>query len=130
MGAGHISDPGRDYGRISCNGVRELAHRYSWRYYNGVIPDGANVLHHCDNPRCVRPDHLFLGTQKDNIKDRDKKGRQRSPQGEQHGCSKLKEKDVAAIRATDGTLKEIAALFGICWQQVYHIKKRIHWRHI
>ncbi len=55
------------------------AHRVSWLLFNGPIPDDLEVLHHCDNPKCVRPDHLFLGTQKDNIHDCISKGRNYPP---------------------------------------------------
>ena len=57
------------YGQIRLSGKLTLAHRVSWTIHNGVIPEGLFVLHICDNPPCVRPDHLFLGTQKDNIRD-------------------------------------------------------------
>lgn len=51
------------------------AHRYSWKLHFGALPKGAHVLHHCDNPPCVRPDHLFTGTQADNMRDKARKGR-------------------------------------------------------
>lgn len=54
---------------------RTLAHRLSWQIANGSIPDGLQVLHHCDNGACIRPDHLFVGTQADNMRDMDAKGR-------------------------------------------------------
>jgi len=66
------------YGMLSIGGKFRLAHRYSWELFNGHIPDGLYALHHCDNPLCVRPDHLFIGTQKDNIMDMMAKGRHRS----------------------------------------------------
>ena len=67
------------YGQIRDEkGTYQSAHRISWRLHNGGIPDGLQVLHRCDNTRCVRPDHLFLGTQLDNIHDRDQKGRHRN----------------------------------------------------
>ena len=52
-----------------------LTHRFAWEFENGPIPDGMYVLHHCDNPPCVRPDHLWLGTREENNRDRDLKGR-------------------------------------------------------
>lgn len=67
------------YGRFMVTWRRViLAHRYSWELHNGLVPDGMVVCHHCDNPACVRPDHLFVGTQKDNIQDMLKKGRARN----------------------------------------------------
>jgi len=63
------------YGLIGTPKGNDRAHRVSWVMANGPIPDGLHVLHTCDNPLCVRPDHLFLGTNEDNIMDRIKKGR-------------------------------------------------------
>lgn len=63
------------YGRISRNGRQDYMHRISWEMANGPIPDGLCVLHRCDNPRCVRPEHLFLGTRGDNNRDTHTKGR-------------------------------------------------------
>ena len=63
------------YGVLYVEGKNILAHRLSWELENGSIPEGMQVLHHCDNPPCVRHDHLFLGTQADNIEDMCEKGR-------------------------------------------------------
>lgn len=71
------------YGAFQDEGRTLRAHRVSWELAYGSIPCGIQVLHHCDNPACVRPDHLFLGTGKDNMKDRDTKGRQAC--GDRHG---------------------------------------------
>ncbi len=60
-------------------GQKILAHRYSWTIHNGAIPDLLLVCHHCDNPSCVRPDHLFVGTHADNLADARNKGRLSSP---------------------------------------------------
>lgn len=63
------------YGRMRWRGRVQGAHRVSWFLMYGEIPDGMLVLHHCDNRGCVNPDHLFLGTNQDNIDDRERKGR-------------------------------------------------------
>ena len=63
------------YGRLRVDGVRMVAHRYSWEMHVGPIPEGMRVLHRCDTPTCVNPGHLFLGTQADNVADSVQKGR-------------------------------------------------------
>jgi len=80
------------YGRLWVGGHTVAAHRFAWELAYGPIPHGMQVCHHCDNRRCVRPDHLFLGTALDNARDRDTKGRQR-------GNLKLDAADKARIRA-------------------------------
>ncbi len=82
-------------------GAKELAHRVSWRIHRGVIPKGLNVCHHCDVTACVNPEHLFIGTQSDNLSDMTKKGRRKSPgaPGERNCKAKLSIEDVSWIRS-------------------------------
>jgi hypothetical protein len=96
------------YGQLQ-TGLKEPAHRVSWEINVGPIPEGLQVLHHCDNPPCVRPDHLFLGTQSDNIKDMWAKGRGQSG-------AILTVADVRAIRqgaALGQQMPEMAQTYGV-----------------
>lgn len=88
---------------------RVLAHRLSWTLHFGEIPEGLVICHHCDNPPCVRPDHLFIGTQEDNVRDMWRKGRGRTGRhdafvhtrrvsGERHHRAQLTDSEVAKIR--------------------------------
>ena len=113
-------------------GEIELTHRASWRIRVGEIPRNALVLHRCDNPRCVNPDHLFLGTQADNVADMWDKGRA-SPgisRGSDHGMSKLNEDLVREIRKSKETGPAIAARLEISTTTVYDVRNRRIWRHI
>jgi len=79
----------KGYGGMRLHGKMEKAHRVSWLIFWGAIPKGKHVLHHCDNPGCVNPTHLFLGTNADNMRDKTKKGRQ---------AKKLTDEEVKEIR--------------------------------
>jgi hypothetical protein len=67
------------YGQVKFEGSMQTAHRTSWILHNGPVPEKLCVLHKCDNPGCVNPEHLFLGTQRDNVHDAIKKGRHVNP---------------------------------------------------
>lgn len=84
------------YGKTYLGGKIIPAHRFSWTLANGPIPDGMFVCHKCDNPPCVRPDHLFLGTNADNMADCAAKGR--IARGEKNGAAKLTSSQVQEIR--------------------------------
>ena len=119
------------YGQISVGGKLKRAHRVAWEKENGSIPEGLYVLHHCDNPPCVNVDHLFLGTQADNMRDMSEKGRngmQRHPErsslykvrtvryGPDHHRFKLTDETILVIRqlARDGiSTREIGRRFKI-----------------
>ena len=119
------------------NGDNQIrAHRFSWEFHFGNIPEGVLVCHHCDNPSCVNPNHLFLGTIQDNINDKCKKGRADggSIKGEEHYFSKVTNKEVIRIRELYDTGKyfqrEIGELFGISRSNVGEIIRRKTWTHI
>lgn len=87
------------YGLLTANGrAGFLAHRYSYTINVGTIPEGLNVCHECDNPSCVRPDHLFVGDNRANAADRDAKGRQVVRHGEEFTHAKLTDEIVRQIR--------------------------------
>lgn len=118
------------YSRSERSSRGMYAHRVSWIMANGPIPDGANVLHKCDTPACVNPEHLFLGTQSDNMQDCKRKGRTCNYNGENHPQARLTESDVRAIRSDTRTQSQIALAYGITRGFVNSIKKRHAWKHI
>jgi hypothetical protein len=107
------------YGYTSLSGKGVRAHRASWEIHRGPIPDGLCVLHKCDNPPCVNPDHLFLGTQQDNMTDKYNKGRQNIPSGQAHYNCKLSISDRQFIKEyprthmKDGSGAKLAKMFGV-----------------
>ena len=113
-------------------GQIELAHRAAWRLLRGEIPTGMFVLHRCDNPACVNPSHLFMGSQSDNARDMWSKRRANpgTSIGEDHGMSKLTKTDVLAIRASTSSGVDLARQYGITPSTVVDIRKRRTWKHI
>lgn len=118
----------RGYGHFGVNGEVRDAHRVSYELYVGPIGDGLSVLHRCDIPSCVRPDHLFLGTQKENLEDMTVKGRRRTAKGEERRSSKLTATIAEKIRADKRTHREIAVAFGISKSQVGAIRLGLYWK--
>lgn len=107
------------------------AHIASWIIHFGHIPIGMNVLHHCDNPPCIRPQHLFLGTISDNTQDMISKGR--GLIGTKNGQCKLTDVDVVLIRKyrqSGASLNDLAEQFGVSFSNICSICTRASWRHI
>lgn len=125
--AGRGSD---GYGQIRLHGVRWKAHRLSWELHHGPIPDGLHVLHRCDNPRCVNPVHLWLGTDADNASDKAAKGR--STRGERNRWARITATQVREIRAYDGPLSQqrLGELYGISQAQIWKIRHGRAWLHL
>jgi hypothetical protein len=118
------------HGRFTMDSKNMQAHRAAWMLIKGEIPDGLCVLHRCDNPPCVNPRHLFLGTQLDNLKDRDDK--LRTARGQRGGRAKLTEQDVFLIRSAAGIVPQsaLATQFGVCQASISLIVHRKTWAHI
>lgn len=132
---GTVNDSGYGLFKIGWKKGQVRAHRYSWELANGKIPEGLFVLHKCDNPICVNPDHLFLGTQADNIKDMDEKGRRVSSRiarffGEDHPHSRLTEDQVRKIREDSRTQAVIAKDYGVGQMTISRIKTNTTWKHV
>ena len=117
------------YGQLWLNGNATCAHRLAWELANGPIPEGLCVLHHCDNPGCVNPSHLFLGTRIDNNHDRDEKGR--TPHGAKNGRARLTREEAREIRrlyeSGEYSQRELGERFGVSQQHVSGIARRKHW---
>lgn len=119
----------RGYGSIRYNGKMCIASRICYEIHHGPIPSGLCVCHTCDNPPCVNPSHLFLGTSADNAADRDAKGRHNPARGSAHGGAKLTWHDVDYIRRARETLRQLARKFGISISQVWRIRSGAAWSH-
>lgn len=117
------------YGMMSRNGKNQRAHRISYEAYKGTISKGMVVRHTCDNPACINPDHLILGSQRDNVADREARNR-RVVNGERIGTSKLTEKDVLEIRASKESLDVLARRYDIDRSNVWVIRAGKSWRHL
>jgi hypothetical protein len=126
------------YGRIRDNRFGKATrairlHRAVWERDRGPIPKGLVVCHRCDVRACINPDHLFIGTQGDNIKDMERKGRRRSIRGSQQTQAKLNEPWVLAIKARlrqNETCASIARFYQVSEGLIRHIKQGRKWAHV
>lgn len=123
------------YGRIRDGKKRKLAHRVSWELHKGEIGGALLVCHHCDTPACVNPDHLFVGTGSDNMRDMVAKGRcpdnrGRMRPGSANRYSKLTEEAVRHIRARVMSPADYAKLYGVSRNTIYGARLGYRWAHI
>lgn len=116
------------YGIIRINYQNVQAHRASWELHNGEIPEGLWVLHHCDNPPCVNPEHLFLGTNVDNMRDKLQKGR--AMQGTDHCLSKLNPDIVREIRASNDHNSILAQKYQVSRYTIYAVRTSKTWKSV
>jgi len=116
------------YGQIEHKSKKLYAHRASYEAFVGPITQGMYVCHICDNVSCVNPNHLFVGTQKQNLQDMKKKGR--STRGEKSGCSKLTEEQVNQILTMEGTNSFIGKIFNVSKSLISAIKLKKRWAHV
>lgn len=133
-----IGATSRGYGKVSKGHRGEgyfKAHRFSWELAYGPIPEGKDVCHSCDNTICIRPDHLFLGTQADNIADMNKKGRHTKigARGPLNCNTKLTANQVGKIRqllASGVSLRTTAKLYNVHQSTICDIKYGRSWKYI
>ena len=122
------------YGSVGIATSRSaLAHRVAWELTRSKIPEGMYVCHHCDNPSCVRPSHLFIGTQADNIRDAAEKGRVADNRGENNPKAKLSNKDVLAIRnayAAGSIQADLARQYEVTPETISAVVRGRTWAHL
>ncbi len=124
------------YGVYSLKRVLYKAHRASLFFSGNDVPSHLHCCHTCDNPRCVNPNHLWMGTVQDNMRDRQNKGRTRTGHlhGEDNTGAKLTEEAVLFIRANyDGkeySQTKLAKMFGVCKTNIRNVLNRKSWKHI
>lgn len=131
---------GHDYGHFWFRGEIMKAHRVSWVLHKGEIPEGKWVLHRCDTPRCVNPEHLFIGDRTANMQDMAAKGRQVfqvSPEKiarcEKSVKAKLtndQTREIKRLLADGVSLSRLAKLYGVCKSTVSHIRTGRNWKYL
>lgn len=119
------------YGRVKRFGKLESAHRVSYELYKGPI-GGLHVLHSCDNPSCVNPEHLRLGTHKENQEEKARKGRGvgHSMPGTKHPSHKLTEAQALAIKTSDLSVAHLQQLYPVSEMLIRDIRAGKRWKHL
>jgi len=122
---GELDDIG--YGIFKINGKAQKAHRVSWMENKGVIPDGLKVLHRCDIRCCINADHLFLGTQADNVADMMAKGRNSDNRGEKNANAKITAAQADEIRFSSLAVSQLCQIYGLKKSMIYNIRRGANW---
>ena len=124
------------YGQMGFENKNRLVHRLAYMLYNQCTEEdikGKVIMHLCDNPSCVNPEHLQIGTQKDNIQDCIQKGRRANRKGEQNPNAKLTEYQAQKIRELYQlgiSQEELAKMFNVARRTIYNVRKNISWSHV
>jgi hypothetical protein len=120
------------YGQVWFKGREWRAHRLAYLLHHGLLPEGKMICHTCDERACCNPDHLYLGTQTENMRDRRVRGR--TARGERHGSAKLTADDVRHIRrryAETGLLPDVlGAEYGVTGAAIRALLRGRSWRHV
>ncbi len=122
------------YGVVRMEGRNFFTHRVAYFLKHGPFPNKLNICHHCDNPKCCNSNHLFLGTQADNIHDMFQKDRRPSAKGIRHGSAKLNDVVIQEIRALYATGKHtqrgLAKVYGMAYSGIFRIVNGLSWTHV
>jgi len=119
---------GTGYGQVSVNGEMRSPHRFAYETWVGPIPEEMHVLHSCDNPPCINPLHLRVGTHADNMQDRKIRGRAPDHRGERHPGAKLTWEKVEEIRASQKSNKELASKYGVDPAAIHAVRTGRSWK--
>lgn len=123
------------YGQLKVGKRPVLVHRLAWEVHNGPIPPGMEVAHHCDVHACLRPDHLFLATHKENMRDMSHKGRSahEGSYGENHPTSKLTDdmvREMRKMRESGMSMRDIARHLGVSYAATQMVLSGMRWTHV
>lgn len=124
---GQTNKPG-GYGRISYRGKQWRAHRLAYTLLWAQIPAGLDLMHSCDNPLCINPNHLRPGTHAENIAEAYQKGRKFVPQGPRHPRFRLSEEQAAEALESSEPVADLAARFGVSKSMIYRLKSGATWK--
>lgn len=115
------------YGKVKVERKHLTAHRWSWTLHKGPIPDGAHVLHRCDVPGCVNPGHLFIGSNNDNVADRERKGRSYDPSIHSAKLTAEQVDEIKRLRGVETTVS-LGVRFGVSHGQISRIQLGRCWK--